>query len=123
MKLYLRCEGIGISCGSLVYCELMRQEPVNRFIRVLHDQMSLFRKRYGVKSIALFGSYVRHAQRRSSDLDLLVEFSKATSLFQFVAFERDLSDLLGVKVDWVMKTALKPAIGKRILREVVPVPA
>jgi len=32
-----------------------------------------------------------------------------------------LSDLLGVKVDLVMKQALKPAIGRRILDEVVPV--
>ncbi|GAH11209.1 unnamed protein product, partial [marine sediment metagenome] len=30
-----------------------------------------------------------------------------------------LSDLIGVKVDLVMKTALKPRIGKRILKEVV----
>jgi len=35
--------------------------------------------------------------------------------------ENYLSDTLGVKVDLVMKDALKPRIGERILNEVVPV--
>jgi len=35
--------------------------------------------------------------------------------------ENYLSDTLGVKVDLVMKDALKPRIGERILNEAVPV--
>jgi predicted nucleotidyltransferase len=38
-------------------------------------------------------------------------------LFRFVALENTLSDLLGVKIDLVMKDSLKPNIGKRILEE------
>ena len=40
-------------------------------------------------------------------------------LFKFVEIENYLSDLLGVKVDLVEKSALKPRIGKHILKEVV----
>jgi len=42
-------------------------------------------------------------------------------LFKFIELENDLSELLGTKVDLVMKTALKPNIGKRILSEVQPI--
>ena len=50
-----------------------------------------------------------------------MSFSQTPSLFRYVELENYLSDLLGVKVDLVMQEALKPRIGQRILREVVPV--
>ncbi len=59
--------------------------------------------------------------QKTSDLDILVEFDRAPSLFQFVELQEYLSTELGIKVDLVMKTALRPAIGERILAEVVPV--
>lgn len=51
-------------------------------------------------------------------MDILVEFEKPLGLLEFVGLELQLSELLGKKVDLVMKTALKPKIGKHILEEV-----
>ena len=76
---------------------------------------------FRVKSLGIFGSYVRGQTKRGSDLDLLVEFHRAPTMFEFVRLERYLANVLGVKVDLVMKSALKPEIGKSILAEVVPV--
>lgn len=90
-------------------------------LRTLRAELPQLRDRYRVRSLALFGSYARGEQRRRSDLDLLVEFDEAPTLFQFVRLERELGLLLGVKVDLVMKTALKPAIGRRILEQAVAV--
>ena len=87
----------------------------------LQDLLPVLAERYQVESIALFGSYVRGEQRPESDLDVLVTFRSPPSLFEFVQLECFLSDMLGVKVDLVMKEALKPRIGKHILREAVPV--
>jgi predicted nucleotidyltransferase len=78
-------------------------------------------EKYKVKGIGIFGSYVRGEQGKKSDVDLLVDFSESISLLDFIHLENELSDLLGVKVDLVMKTALKPRIGRHILEEVVPV--
>lgn len=64
---------------------------------------------------------MRGEQEPESDLDILVEFEEAPSLFEYIRLEDYLSGILGVKVDLVMKSALKPAIGKRILYEVVAV--
>ena len=56
-------------------------------------------------------------------IDLLVEFDNQmpVTLIGFVALERELGSLLGRRVDLVERETLKPAIGRRILAEVVPV--
>lgn len=87
----------------------------------LRAHLPELRERYGVRTLGVFGSYVREEQCGSSDLDVLVEFDRTPTLLEFVDLQYHLSDLLGVKVDLVMKRALKPAIGRRILAEVVPV--
>ncbi len=48
----------------------------------------------------------------------MVDFDETISLFNFVDLEIELRGLLGKKVDLVMKSALKPKIGERILEEV-----
>ena len=79
------------------------------------------RERYGVKRIGIFGSYVRGEERRGSDLDILVEFhpDAEIDLIKFVELEEYLSELLGIKVDLVMKSSLKPRIRRRVLEEVI----
>ncbi|MGC8718192.1 MAG: nucleotidyltransferase family protein, partial [bacterium] len=72
-----------------------------------------------VREIGIFGSYVRNEQGRASDIDILVEFEKTPSLLEFINLENYLSDILGVKVDLVMKDSLKPNIGRHILEEVI----
>lgn len=90
-------------------------------IKNLRAHLPGLRERYGVRTLALFGSYARGEAGPASDLDLLVEFERVPGLFTYIELEQCLSDLLGVKVDLVMKDALKPAIGQRILKELVPV--
>ena len=98
-----------------------KRDRLQTFMDTLHQHLPELREQYNVATLEVFGSFVRHEQRKNSDLDILVTFSKPPSLFKFVRLENYLSDLLGVKVDLVMKDSLKPAIGKHILREVVPV--
>jgi hypothetical protein len=81
--------------------------------------LPILRRRFQVQYLGLFGSYVQGTPRKNSDLDILVEFSETPSLFEFIQLEGYLSELLGIKVDLVMKSTLKPMIGRRILSEVV----
>jgi predicted nucleotidyltransferase len=76
-------------------------------------------EKFKVKTIGLFGSYVRGEQKKGSDLDVLVEFFEPISLFRFVELEDFLSQALGVKVDLVMKASLKPRIKESILNEAI----
>ncbi|MER3446801.1 MAG: nucleotidyltransferase [Candidatus Dadabacteria bacterium] len=50
----------------------MKKEDIKK---ILIENKETFKK-YKVKSIALFGSYVRGEQREDSDIDLLVEFER-----------------------------------------------
>jgi len=92
---------------------------VDRIKRVLLEHKAELRKKFKVKTIGVFGSYVRGEQKRGSDVDVLVEFEEPIGLFEFMDLEEYLSRLLGVKVDLVSKKALKPHIGERILQEVI----
>ena len=85
----------------------------------IRKNMPYIRKKYNVRTLGLFGSYARGDQKNRSDVDILVEFEEPIGLLEFVALERELNELVDEKVDLVMKTALKPRIGKRILEEVV----
>jgi predicted nucleotidyltransferase len=90
-------------------------------LAILRRNLPEMASRFQVASLHLFGSYVQGRQKKKSDLDILVEFSDTPTLFQFMALERYLGELLGLKVDLVMKTALKPVLGERILGEALPV--
>jgi predicted nucleotidyltransferase len=96
-----------------------RNLELARAKRILRKHLPELREQYSVKSLGVFGSYVRGEQKKRSDLDVLVEFEHPPSLFKYIDLENYLSDLVGIKVDLVMKKTLKPAIGQRILAEVV----
>ena len=91
------------------------------FRRILKQHMPELSERYKVKSLGIFGSYVRGAHKQRSDLDVLIEFAETPDIFQFMDLEKYLQDLLGVKIDLVSRQALKGRIGQRIMREVIPV--
>jgi len=91
---------------------------VETIMKKLNENMPTLREKYKVKTLGIFGSYIRGEQKKKSDVDILVEFEKPLGLLEFVGLELQLSKLLGKKVDLVMKTALKPKIGKHILEEV-----
>jgi predicted nucleotidyltransferase len=90
-------------------------------LSTLRAHLPELRAQYHVRNLWAFGSYVRGEVKKRSDLDLLVEFDRAPTFFEFVRLERQIGELLGLKVDLVMRTALKPAIGARILEEIVPI--
>ena len=93
---------------------------LDEMVKKLRGILPEIAARYQVREMALFGSFVRQETSAGSDLDLLVSFREPPSLLQFLELQAHLSDRLGVKVDLVMKDALKPRIGERILRELVP---
>ena len=97
------------------------EENLEQILQTLRAHLPELRARYGVRTLGVFGSYIRGEHGRRSDLDLLVEFDdRPLSLLRFIELEQHLSDLLGLKVDLVERQTLKPAIGRRILEEVRP---
>ena len=103
---------------NLVEVISMNLEEIKRKI---DKHKPFLEKEFKVASISVFGSYLREEQHEESDIDILVEFYDIIDLFKFVELEYFLSDILGKKVDLVMKDTLKPRIKDRILREAVTI--
>lgn len=99
----------------------MMASTLDHYRSLLRQELPLLSQRFHVKSLGLFGSYARGEQRPDSDLDILVTYDVTPSLLGLIELENCLSDLLGVKVDLVMSDSLKPHIGRRIRRELMPI--
>jgi len=96
-----------------------RQTNLKEIEALITRSKAILKNKFKVKDIGIFGSYVREEQTETSDLDVLVEFGERVGFFKFLELEEYLQELLKVKVDLVSKKALKPRIGKNILKEVI----
>lgn len=73
----------------------------------------------GIGSLAVFGSVARGEATDSSDIDLLVEFSRPVGLFHFAHVRRRLSELLGAPVDLVTVKALREEMRDQVMKEAI----
>jgi predicted nucleotidyltransferase len=78
-------------------------------------------EKYGIETVRVFGSVARGQADRASDVDLLVSFQAGRSLLDQIAFQQDVSELLGMTVDVVSTEGLSPYIRDDVVREAVPV--
>ena len=90
-----------------------------RILNILKDMKKDIKSKYKVKSIGLFGSYVKDIQKDSSDIDFLVEFERGADLFHFMGLIFFLEEKFNRKVDVISKPALKEDLKENILQEVV----
>lgn len=72
--------------------------------------------KFGIKKLALFGSYVRDEQKENSDVDFIVEFEKS-SFRNYIDLARELEKLLNLKVDLLTLAALSKYLKHYVLKE------
>jgi predicted nucleotidyltransferase len=77
--------------------------------------------RFGVRSIALFGSRAREQSRPDSDVDVLVEFDGPSTSARYFGLQFFLEDLLGSPVDLVTRQAVRPQLRPFIERDAIHV--
>lgn len=75
----------------------------------------------GVVRSSLFGSYVRGEQQVNSDIDMLVDVPRGTSLFDLVDLQEKLKEALGKEVDLVTYASLNHLVKDQILAEQVAI--
>jgi uncharacterized protein len=83
----------------------------------LFEKITHLLKSRGVRKVAVFGSYVRGEEKPESDIDIIVEFSERKSLLELVRIERELSEVLGIKVDLLTEKSISPYLIDTIKRE------
>jgi predicted nucleotidyltransferase len=82
-----------------------------------NEQVINLYNKYHVKTLRIFGSMARGESRIDSDVDLLVTFSKPISLLQMVGLERELSIIIGRKVDLLTTKSVSRYLRNSILKE------
>jgi predicted nucleotidyltransferase len=93
----------------------------DQVFKIIADHRETLAADFGVKSLALFGSFVRGEATTESDVDLLVEFDgRPVGLLHLSRTQHYLEGILGVpRVDLVLRDGIKPALRDRILREAI----
>lgn len=74
-----------------------------------------------VSNVQVFGSAARGDDADGSDLDLLVEPTSETTLFDIGAIRFELKQLLGVEVDVLTPDALPDKFRAQVLRDARPI--
>jgi uncharacterized protein len=77
--------------------------------------------RHRVKNVRVFGSVLHGDDTEDSDLDLLVDPTPETTLFDIGAIRYELKELLGVAVDVLTPRALPDKFRDTVLQEAEPV--
>jgi predicted nucleotidyltransferase len=88
----------------------------------LNAEAPSLRKKYGVKSLAVFGSMARGDDHEGSDVDVLVTFQGKATFDDFMGLKLDLEDLFGRRVDLLTPKCLRPAMQPEIDKEAILVP-
>ena len=94
---------------------MLNSEKILELINENQDEI----KKYGVKKIGLFGSYLKNQQKKDSDIDILIEFKKGKKTFDnYMDLKFFLEELFHRNVDLVIKEALRVELKPNILRSV-----
>ena len=94
---------------------------IEQLVHEKRDEVQRIAAKHGARNIRVFGSVARGEIKAESDVDLLVTFSKPTSLLKMVGLERELSATIGRKVDLLTTKSVSPYLRNRILKESRPI--
>ena len=101
-----------------------RDAAVNRqaILERLNAEAPVLRKKYGVKSLAVFGSMARGDDHEGSDVDILVTFEGKPTFDNFMGLKLDLEELLGRPVDLGTPETLRPEMRAAVEQDLIHVP-
>lgn len=88
-------------------------------IKILKQNYGELAARYGITTLALFGSAARDEAGTDSDIDVLVDFPEPPTFDRYMELKFHLEDLLGGRVDLVTRRGLRERIRPHVEKEAV----
>lgn len=88
---------------------------------ILRSHADELHDRYGITNLAVFGSVVRREAREDSDADIIADVPQNMSLLGVISAENYLSDLLGIKVDFIPRSDIRRELRDHVLDEAVAI--
>lgn len=94
---------------------------MNQTLKELQKEIVPILKKNGVTKAGIFGSYARGEQKKTSDVDILIEMPGEKSLFDMGGLKVELEEKIKKKVDLVEYCTIHPKLKDQILKEEVRV--
>ena len=88
-------------------------------LRRLKDEIYRIAGKHNAEKVFVFGSCARNMETPDSDIDLLIEFNQAATLFDQLDIQEEMHSLLNCTVDVVSKRGLHPYLRRQVLAEAV----
>lgn len=79
-------------------------------IKQIKNKIKPILKSHQIKKAAIFGSYAHGTQKKSSDLDLVIQFSGKKSLYDLADLQEILENKLKMKVDLLTYKGINPLL-------------
>lgn len=95
------------------------KKNLKKILKILKKHRRELKEDLGITKIKIFGSYVKGKQKKTSDLDLIVDFKETPGLLRLIEIEEKLSKLLRIKVDLLTEEEISPYIRESIEKEKV----
>ena len=99
----------------------MRPHDLEAVQSVLRDHQAFIYDRFRITDLLIFGSYARREQTEQSDVDILIRYERAPTLWMIFELREYLSELLGLPVDVVTEKGLNARMRSRVLAEAIKV--
>ncbi|RME23461.1 MAG: nucleotidyltransferase [Deltaproteobacteria bacterium] len=96
-------------------------KTLDEIINKLAEAKPDLARRFGVRRLAVFGSYARGEQQEDSDVDILVEVDPSIGL-RFVDLAEEIEAMLGMRTELVSHRAIKQRHWEVIEKDLIDVP-
>ncbi len=91
----------------------------NEILSELKKYKSILKKKYGIKTIGVFGSIAKGTTKKNSDLDIVVEVEKLKP-FLLLEIKQELERYFNMKVDLIrIRKNIRKSLKNRIDKEVI----
>lgn len=94
--------------------------PLGRRLRTHRAEIVKLVDAAGGSNVRVFGSVATGTDNHESDVDLLFSMNETLGLMELARLERKISEVLGVDVDLVPDSSVRPGIRAKVLHEAVP---
>ena len=97
----------------------MKHKTKDEIIEILNEVKDEVKIKYKAEIKGIFGSYARGDEKKTSDIDIIVDFEKGADLFDLVETSIFLEEKLSCKVDIIPRNSIRNEIKESILQESV----
>lgn len=89
----------------------------SQLLKAKHKEILAISRQFAVENMRVFGSVSKGLDTDKSDLDILVDTTPKTTMFDLCGLQMELEELLGIKVEVLTPRSLPEKFRQQVLNE------